>query len=161
MNKQLEDDITQQIKLTSNFDPDVVYMAIRELLVIVLRDCDKLTSQIITRILDTILLFLGDSNKDLQGNHNCYLGIAIDCLSKMIIKLPNESNRQVCKAMVDKLTDKATAEEFRGIYATALNSIIKEVSFEAGILLKDLLADMLVAVMGTIGKSDFSSNKIQ
>jgi hypothetical protein len=45
----------------------MVYMAIRELSVIVLRECDKLTLQVITRILETILRFLGDSNKDLQG----------------------------------------------------------------------------------------------
>ena len=65
----------------------------------------------------------------------------------MIVKLPPEANSQVCKAMTGKLSDVNTASEFQGIYSTALKSIIKSVSIEYGIQLKELLGDCIRATI--------------
>lgn len=79
----------------------------------------------------------------------------------MITKLPPQANNQICSAMIGKLSDVHTAGEFRGIYATALNSIIKSVSVEYGIQLKELLGDCIRAAMNTVGSTHPASNKIQ
>ena len=79
----------------------------------------------------------------------------------MIVKLPPDANSQVCRAMIGKLSDVNTAGEFRGIYATALNSIIKSVSIEYGIQLKELLGDCIRAAMQTASSTHQASNKIQ
>lgn len=60
--------------------------------------------------------------------------------------------------MTTKLADLQTPNEFRGIYSTALKSIIKEVSFELGSQLKDLLLDLARQILGT-GEGRY--NKIQ
>lgn len=63
--------------------------------------------------------------------------------------------------MIGKLTDFKTTDDFRGIYATALNSIIKSVGVEHGIQLKDLLADCIRAAVQTTSINHPASNKIQ
>jgi hypothetical protein len=56
----------------------------------------------------------------------------------MIVHIPTEGNRRICVQMITKLADPSVPDEFRGIYSTALKSIIKEVSFELGSQLKEM-----------------------
>jgi hypothetical protein len=59
--------VADLLKLTGNYDPDQQYMAIRSLAELVDLEGSSLKSEQLSTIIDTILKFLGDTNKDLQG----------------------------------------------------------------------------------------------
>lgn len=77
----------------------------------------------------------------------------------MIAHIPTEGNRRICVQMINKLADLQTSDEFRGVYSTALKSIIKEVSFELGSELRELLGDVVRRILQTDGTSKY--NRIQ
>ena len=62
--------VADLLKLASNYDPDTQYMAIRSLAELVDLEGGSLKSEQLSIIIDTILKFLGDRNKDLQGISN-------------------------------------------------------------------------------------------
>lgn len=64
---ELERRIEDSIKLSSNYDPDRQYMAIKDLSDVIEAESNKIGSETLLRMIDTILRFLDDENKGLQG----------------------------------------------------------------------------------------------
>lgn len=110
MNKQPEGDIDKLITGTSNYDPDVQYMSIKQLADKILQGHDQLSPDTASRILTTIVKFLDDSNKDLHGICWIDLALAIDRLSKVMSFVSSDLSTKTCETMISKLIDPNTSE---------------------------------------------------
>jgi hypothetical protein len=79
--QNLEKEIKENLTLSSNYDPDRQYMAIKNLSDIIVQNGEKMDQTELLRIIDTILKFLDDENKVLQGNSHPIQGWpSTDCL---------------------------------------------------------------------------------
>lgn len=85
-------------------------------------------------IVDVILNQLDSDEKSLQNN-------AIKCMAEIISKLSTNNSKRIVDRIVMRITKPGSkqAKEMADIYANGLVTIIKEVGYQCGYQLKDLV----------------------
>ena len=149
---ELEKEINTKIKLTTDYDNDVQYMAAVHLVDIVIRDAPRIHPQKMTEIVDSMLNHI-DSDSDMLQNNS------IKCLAEIIKELPPGLCSRVVNRIVNRIRDPKT-NNMVSVYANGLITIIKEVDYQYGYQLKDLLSMIASVIYEVKARTDQKNQAI-